>query len=336
MAVIEVVAGVSWYDTFYDAALGAIVPEGWTKYGDGTVTVISDEKAYGGRALSFINLYNTGLGLDIAGSPEEFEVVMRFRASGESEQYNPFAIFGGPGGRIVEGGANGISGVGLGVQCSAYVQTCEFFCSLGYKTTEYPDWAAQLHTRGDGSRVALLSGNGESSEIGFPQVYSPYTVGYTGTYAKDSPSNISVPQPGGGTCYSNYQRGFVVDRYTMARFRVVNGRVSFRTWVSGDPESAIWHVKNVDVINMYWPQVAGAVGFVSTNNDRSAWYDPCYDGQDNQPIKTYVDMISVSLDPVGNPAYIPDAVNITSLCPLPNAKRGEAYSYQIESTVPSI
>ncbi|MBU2249150.1 MAG: hypothetical protein KKD77_20555, partial [Gammaproteobacteria bacterium] len=126
MSVVVVVADVSWYDTFWDAALGATVPTGWTKYGAGSIEVVADELAYGGRAIKVDNDAEVGLGMDIAGSPEDFEVVARFRASGEAGVFNPVAFFGGPGGRIID--STELGGVMVGLECTAFVQTCEFFC----------------------------------------------------------------------------------------------------------------------------------------------------------------------------------------------------------------
>lgn len=331
--IIEVVPGVSWYDTFYDAAVGATSLTGWTKYGAGSIVVISDPIAYGGRAISVANDAEVGLGMDIAGSPVDFEVVARFRASGESDDFNPVAFFGGPGGRIIDD--TYLGGVMVGLECTAFVQTCEFFCGLGYITAEYPEWSSQLHTRGDPDRSVLMSGSGTSTAVGTISAYGR-ALGGNGLWQSGMPASFSVPQPNGSVCLSNLRQGYITKAYSWARMRIVDGLVSFKVWADwagGEPTA--WDKENIDITANFWPASAGPVGFLTTRSTIDTLTQACYTGQDGAQVKTYLDMVSISLDPVGEPPTIPTAVNITSTCPLPSAKRGAAYSYQILSTVPA-
>jgi len=336
MAVIEVVPGVSWYDTFYDAMLGATVPTGWTKYGSGALSVIADGAAYGGRLISVATSAEVALGLDVAGTPANFEVVMRMRASGESSSFNPVAVFGGPGGRIILD--DYLGGVAANVGCTSYYKTCEFFCSLGYVTVEYPDWASLAHSGGDPNQVYLVGGNGTDTSVGsVPSAISPYSVGNNGEYWASGGPNILVPQPNGSLCSTTNSRGGIAHFFIVVRLRVIGTKVSLRAWWSDfQVEPTYWHVKDVELINLYWPQAVGPVGFISPLVTRNTWYDVCYPGQTGNSVLTYIDYIGVSLDPENTDAPIPgDPVSITSTCPLPSAKRGELYEYQILSTVPA-
>jgi hypothetical protein len=302
--IITVEAGVSWYDTFYDASLGVNTPTGWTLYGPAAVapTVVSDELAYGGRALKFERTDGpTGMGMDIAGSPTTFEVLMRLRVDDESELKNPHSEWGGPGGRLKTG--TGLGGVGISGNNIQWEEVCNWFCQQ--ERGEYPEWQ-------------------QPTVVGSPNISrlksKPSTTADTTSF-----HNIaSGPSP--ASCFNGIifvsgpaLAGSVVKFYSYMRLRVDGTRVRGKWWFFEEP--AKWMMDIRDTTNMFWPQDAGPVGALI--------YKESLEGD------TFVDMISVSLDPDGFPAYLPDAVEITSTCPLPDAQRGVAYSYQLESTLPT-
>lgn len=143
----SLVPGVQFYDDFRGNGLGVAVPTGWTKLTGQTPEIIEDVTAFGGKALKLANVIAgsepTAIGMDAAGEPAYYEILMRLKVDAEytkqctgafSDGANSFRsgtgpcepdgppFFGGPGGHLSFGGSV-LRGIGFrGTNRAAFVR----------------------------------------------------------------------------------------------------------------------------------------------------------------------------------------------------------------------
>jgi hypothetical protein len=336
--IVEVVPDIAWYDNFHDAPLGQNIPEGWTKYGPGptpTVTaqpapgplVKPDSSSMGGRFLRFPSeSAPVALGMDVAGSPDNFEILMRLRSHSDAQSGAVQSLFGGPGGRIGLNGANliGIALAGGNWHSRTY---CHWRCTLDVthhlyeppvsvnynqpfllKTTPdgNSDWA-QYGYRPSGT---FRSGR-TTLQIGADRYRELVASGTIEWW----PAGLGMVGEPGPVVMWNWMKMRVQTRSeTGTQIQRIRGK----WWKHKSPEPNSWLLDVDRVINLHWPQNPGPVGIIHLGETSAgAEY-------------TEIDYVAVSLDPENVPAPEVVVPEVQS-CPT-GGRVGEPYEFQLQAT----
>lgn len=340
--IIETVPGIAWYDNFGDCPLGANIPEGWTKYGPGATpvctaqpvpgpTVQPDSPSLGGRFLRFSSGGAVGLGMDVAGSPTTFEILMRLRsvadipiqaesAGGGTVEHVMANRYGGPGGRMsVVGGQ--LLGIQLTGGCNRSRTFCNWFCTNLSKDNPFyePPQSVNYYQHFMLNSKGSVAADSQSGWALYGDL-RPYHMKSGRTYLQMPliPGTAIVDIPAWFPPGINQVEPGKVTFWNWMRMRVEGSHIRGKWWSHGKDEPTRWEHDTPDVLNMHWPQNPGPVGILASFAERDPFFgDPQMD----------VDYVSISLDPENTPA--PEAVIPASTnCPEPG-RVGDAYSFQL-------
>lgn len=308
--VIEIEPGVSWYDNFSDMEAGQGTPNGWTMYGSSPTepTCVVDGTAFGGRRLDFPNPVSPSLpyamGLDIAGTPDDWEVLIRMKVNIEVAHASLNSYWGAPGGRISFDTKLGYIGAQMSNRKSRNV--CGWRCSNFSR--DHGMWLPP-YAENFVSNLRLSS----STNDGLGPLQSHAVLA---TWATSGLTSLQ-------TSDESEESGIQVASWSLMRYRYNKdtNRIRIRWWpdnnaLSGEPNT--WMIDTTEKEQI--PDVNGSTGFVAIADSLSGSQ------------KTLVDYIAVSIDPEGGfPAEVPESPRILSECPLPNGERGVAYTFTLEA-----
>lgn len=340
----SLVDGVQFYDDFRDNGLGVLVPTGWTKLGSGqTPTIVADSAAFGGKALRFANVVPgsapTALGFDDVGSPTGFEILMRVRTDAEYTKqctgaFNPLnrayfgsspcepdgpPYFGGPGGLLSYSGGIlrglGARGSNRSARCDADMYWGFGPCALNYRpaggAVQNQDWSligadslGVFSSIFSGTAPAMLSGDHKV------RVTSPIVCDWGTSRAIDCPEEGQFGNPPGNIVKYSYMR------YRLGGSIEQPYRQRIKWWPCDQSEPLSWLTIESDVPAGQAPPSAGPCGILHVPHaNMSSLFAPY----------TYVDFVSVSLNPTVYPAATPPDTPVAG-CPLPNGQVGVAFA----------